>query len=214
MKRLANFDPVARVYRWAEYFSFGRTLQDARTSFLSRCTNRRSALVLGDGDGRFLAKLLAAAPQLHATAVDTSAGMLALLQTRCVFAGDRLRTVQASALDVQAPADTDLIATHFFLDCLDQSEVDRLVHTLAAAVEPGTFWVVSDFQVPERRVLRPLGRAYIRFLYFAFRVLTGLQVQKLPEIRKPLTQAGFNRTVYREHFFGLIYSELWEKRGT
>lgn len=210
-----SFDRVARVYRWSEYLALGTLLERTRFHLLPRLAACRHALVLGDGDGRFAARLLAQNPALDAVAVDTSAAMLSLLRERCSRtipnAATRLTTVQASALEANVPARTDLIATHFFLDCLTQQQVDALAHRIAAQVAPGTLWVISDFAVPQRAVLRALGAAYIRALYFAFRVLTGLRVTSLPDPQRSLTAAGFHRIERHERCAGLLYTELWQR---
>ena len=83
MSDAPNFDRVARVYRWAEYLSLGPLLQRTRTHFLPQLATSKRAFVLGDGDGRFLCKLLAQNKDLYATTVDSSAQMLALLRARC-----------------------------------------------------------------------------------------------------------------------------------
>jgi hypothetical protein len=54
-----NFDRIARPYRWLEYLTLGRSLERAREVFLPLLKDRRQALILGDGDGRFTARLLA-----------------------------------------------------------------------------------------------------------------------------------------------------------
>lgn len=203
-----NFDRVARVYRWAEYLALGPTLERTREFFLPRLSGCTSALALGDGDGRFLAALLHQNPRLQAVAVDTSAAMLTLLQKRC---GARVRTVQASALEVKPEPRTDLVVTHFFLDCFTQKEVDALVRGLAAQLQPGALWVVSDFGPPRVRWLRPFAAAYVRSLYLAFRILTGLQVTRLPDPQRALTVAGFLRLDRKEFLFGLLYTELWQR---
>ena len=77
-----NFNRIARPYRWLEYLTLGPALTRCRTHFLPQLAACRTALVLGDGDGRFLAGLLAANPDLRADAVDTSATMLQLLTRR------------------------------------------------------------------------------------------------------------------------------------
>ncbi len=46
------------------------------------CWSARRALVLGDGDGRFLRRLLDASPELHADYVDRSQKMLEITQRR------------------------------------------------------------------------------------------------------------------------------------
>jgi len=211
MRDQPNFDRVARIYRWAEYASLGPLLQRTRTYFLSQLSDRHNALVLGDGDGRFLARLMRQNPELLATAVDTSATMLQLLRQRC---GDapRLRTLQASALEVEIPCGVDLVVTHFFLDCLTQADVEALVQRVAAKTEPGTVWLLSDFEVPERPVVGPLSKLYIRGLYLAFGVLTGLRVRSLPDPQGALRRAGFTCIGRHERLRGLIYAEMWQRQ--
>ncbi len=54
----ANFNRLAPVYRWLEWFTFGPILWKCRCAYLVEMMNRRAALVIGDGDGRFTAQLL------------------------------------------------------------------------------------------------------------------------------------------------------------
>lgn len=215
----ANFDRVARLYRWAEYLALGPLLQRTRTHFLPQLPACANALILGDGDGRFLAQLLARQPHLHALAVDTSATMLHLLRRRCTPFASRLQTLQASALDLDLDAisypngaDPDLIVTHFFLDCLTQPEVDALTLRLATGLRPGALWLLSDFGPPHPRILQPLATFYIRTLYLAFRILTGLRVNRLPKPQSALQAASFKRIARHDRLHGLLYTELWRYR--
>ena len=206
-----NFNRVARIYRWMEYLVLGSLLCRTREHHLTDLKNAQHALVLGDGDGRFTAALLRSAPAVRVVAVDTSATMLSLLSRRCARQGHGLRVqvLERSALDHHAMAETDLIATHFFLDCLYQEEVDRLAKTLAAEVGEDCRWVISEFCVPRDGLARMAGRAYIRTLYVAFRLLTGLRPQHLPDHRSALRAAGWVRSSQHRRAGGLLISELW-----
>jgi ubiquinone/menaquinone biosynthesis C-methylase UbiE len=210
MSTRPNFNRVARIYRWAEYLTLGPILQRTRTYFLPQLADRRKALLFGDGDGRFLARLLEQNPALQATAVDISATMLHLLRQRCTSAASLLLTLHASALEINIPQATDLVVTHFFLDCLTQAEVDTLVQNVAANAASGTLWLVSDFQIPQHTFIRPIAAMYIRSLYLAFRILTGLRVQSLPNPQAALRLTGFTRIGHHETLFGLIYTEIWQ----
>ena len=81
LHRDPSFDLIAKPYRLLEYITFGSSLERCRIYFIPRLLDRKQALVLGDGDGRFLTALLAANPSLQADAVDTSSAMLAPPQT-------------------------------------------------------------------------------------------------------------------------------------
>ncbi len=173
-------------------------------------------MLLGDGDGRFAQELLRRAPRAHVTAVDTSRAMLRLLQRRCAGDGNdvRLRLIQGSALEAPSLphrdlATCDLVVTHFFLDCLAQGELETLAHRLAAELKPGSRWLVSDFGLPLSGPGRWLALACIRLLYLAFRLLTQLKVQHLPDPQIALRNAGFLRCRRWAPLGGFLYSELW-----
>jgi len=211
----ANFDRIARAYRWMEYLTFGRALERCRGCFLEQLANQRSALVLGDGDGRFAASLLAANPQLEADAVDSSSAMLRLLigrvQSAALDTGLRLRTHQGCALDFEFAEERryDLVATHFFLDCLTQPELHALCARIAPRLEPGALWVVSDFRIPDGAMRWP-ALALVRSLYFGFRVLTGLRTNELPDHMAALNAAGFVRVAQQYSLGGILTAEMWQ----
>lgn len=216
-KALADFDRVAHIYRWGEYLALGPLLQRTRTTLLSELAPATTALVLGDGDGRFTAALLRRRPDVRVLAVDCSRAMLALLERRCSFAANRLTLreadVRALAPVVASLPPPDLVATHFLLDCLTQAEVNQLAGKLAAVLPEHGQWLISEFAVPRRQPWRLLGALYVRTLYAAFRVLTGLHTQRLPEIGPALTAAGFERLHRTERLQGLLYSELWQRNS-
>ncbi len=211
--READFNRIARPYRWLEYVTLGRALERCRTHYLPLLRDRRHALVLGDGDGRFLAQLLAYNRQLQADAVDTSATMLRLLRQRSEAAtpdaGARLRIHHANALTFPPGGPYDLIVTHFFLDCLTQAELNTLVARVAAALAPGALWAVSDFRIPAG-VMRLPARTFVRGLYFAFRVLTGLRTIQLPDHATALAHAGLVRIARQDSLAGLLTTEVWQ----
>ena len=211
MSASPNFDRIARPYQMLEYLTLGRWLERTRLYFLPRLHPVRNALVLGDGDGRFLAELLAANPGLHATAIDTSATMLELLNKRCAPYDDRLRTLQIDALDFVPHGDAqyDLVVSHFFLDCLTEAQVSELVGHLAPALSSEALWLVSDFQVLTG-MMRVPASLVVRTLYLTFRVLTGLRVTRLPDHVASFAGAGFAPIERQQFLGGLLTTELWQ----
>lgn len=210
-----NFDRIARPYRWLEYLTLGRALERCRLHFLPRLADRNSALVLGDGDGRFLAALLAQNSALTADAVDISAAMLGLLRDCCERtapnAGLRLHTHRNDALGYLAapsPAIYDFVVTHFFLDCLTQTEVEALAAAVSARLAPGGIWLVSDFRIPPGIMQIP-AKMLVRSLYLAFRILTGLRANRLPDHAAALSRAGLCRIAQHCSLFGVLTTELW-----
>ncbi len=220
MKSNADFNLIARPYRWLEYLTLGRALERCRLHFIPRLLHQKKALVFGDGDGRFLAALMAANPSIHADAIDTSATMLHLLRRRCecsaLNATVRLQTHHADALAFTPIGRYDLVATHFFLDCLTQIELEALITRIIPSLSHDAFWVVSDFRVPSGPMRLP-SRVVIRILYFAFRILTGLRTTRLPDHAAPMSRAGLVLTAHHHSLAGLLTTELWQyqnKLGT
>jgi hypothetical protein len=209
-----NFNKLARAYRWMEWLTFGPCLALTRESFLDKLANSGRALILGDGDGRFTARLLRENPNIEIDAVDVSAAMLHALLRR---AGHDAGRVQAHLADVRnwqptAPAPGqayDLIATHFLLDCLTQADVQSLATRLRNAVTPSALWVVSEFAVPPGWFGRLIARPVVSSLYLAFGWLTGLTVRALPDHASALREAGFTLQEARSRLGGLLTGELW-----
>jgi SAM-dependent methyltransferase len=208
-----NFDHIARPYRWLEYLTLGRALERCRLHYLPSLLKRKRALILGDGDGRFLAQLLAKSPHLHADAIDTSATMLQLLRKRCEAlapnASTRLNTRQSDALTCPLDQPYDLIVTHFFLDCLTQPDLETLITRITPTLSPKALWLVSDFQIPSGPLRLP-AKILVRTLYLAFRILTGLRTTQLPDHATPLQHAGLTRIAHRYRLAGLLVTELWQ----
>jgi SAM-dependent methyltransferase len=211
--RTANFDGLAAVYRWMEYASFGPWLWRCRCAFLAEMVTCRRALVLGDGDGRFAARLLETNPGIEVDAVDASAAMLRALEGRAGAHGARLYTECADARAWRARgADYDLVATHFFLDCLTTEEVRALAATIRGVTSDGARWVISEFAVPQGWFGRLVARPMVATLYAAFGLMTGLRVRRLPDYGAALESVGFVLEKKRAWLGGLLVSEVWRRR--
>jgi SAM-dependent methyltransferase len=204
-----NFDHLARPYRWLEYLTFGPMLERCRFCRIPELTAARRALVLGDGDGRFLARLLAVNPALEADVVDQSPTMLRLLQARAAVGSDRIRIHQADALTFQpAGAAYDLVITHFFLDCFTTEQVRGLVKNLRPHLAPGALWIASEFAIPLGAAALP-SRMVVSSLYLSFRILTGLRTRALPEHAAVFRENGLKLLSLRTFLAGLLVSERW-----
>ncbi len=213
MKRASNFDRLARAYAFLEAITFGPFLHQARCAFLADLRSSRQALVLGDGDGRFTARLLSENSTVLVDAVDLSAAMLDRLQHNAGPHRDRILLHQADARLWQPDKCYDLIATHFFLDCLTTREVAELAQKLRRGALPGCRWILSDFAIPPGLFGRLVARPLISALYSAFRLLTDLRVTRLPDYQSALAHSGFVRTAQHRGLRGLLIAEIWTFRA-
>jgi ubiquinone/menaquinone biosynthesis C-methylase UbiE len=201
-----NADRIARLYRWIEYATFGNALQQRRTAFLADVADARRILVLGDGDGRFLEKLVKQNPRARVDYVDLSGRMLEFARLRA--GTDRVAYHQADALEITLPErGYDLIATHFFLDCLDEASAARLVERVTRAVCPHARWLISEF----RRTW--WSSSLLAGLYCFFRITTGLKTRRLIDHHPLLARRGFRIMRAESAWRGLLTSELWALEG-
>jgi tRNA (cmo5U34)-methyltransferase len=95
-------------------------------------------LDLGSGDGRLLALVKLARPQVHAVAIDFSEAMLGRLRAR--FAGDRTVDVVAHDLDASLPefgGSFDAIVSSFAIHHLAHSRKRSLYTEVFARLAPG-----------------------------------------------------------------------------
>lgn len=213
MRKAPNFNGLARSYAWMEKLTFGSSLARCRFAFLNDLRKSRNALVIGDGDGRFTARLLEENPAVLVDALDASPAMLRALVDNAGIRSSRVRVHVADARLWEPLVPTlDLIATHFFLDCLTTKQVASLAKRLRVSARPDAKWVVSEFAIPEGWFGWLVARPLVTALYLVFAVLTGLSVFRLPNHRKALKAAGFHLSKERTFLHGLLVSELWTVR--
>ncbi|MGH8095006.1 MAG: class I SAM-dependent methyltransferase [Chthoniobacterales bacterium] len=203
-----NFDRVARHYRWLETLVFGNQLQEARIAFLREIPRPRRVLVLGEGNGRFLAEFVRAHPTALVDCVEASARMIELARQRVNAA--QLHFIHANVQDTALkPGTHDLIVTHFFLDCFDEKALSTLIDRLACAATPAAYWLVADFCEPKCGWRRLHARFLIAFMYFFFRAAAGIEARRLVDYRPFLQAKGFilAREVLSPN--EMVRSELW-----
>jgi ubiquinone/menaquinone biosynthesis C-methylase UbiE len=206
---VTNFDRVARPYRWLEYLSFGPWLARCRRAHLAHLAQARHALVLGDGDGRFLERLLAVNPTLTADVVDSSLSMLRLLERRVRRSRPRIRVHHQDALAWSPTGSYDLIVSHFFLDCFFPTELEQLLDRVLPHATSGAQWVISEFAIPHNALAAYFAGRLIGLLYLVFGWLTGLRVRRLPDYDAALLRRGLILQHDRRSLGGLLCSEIW-----
>ena len=203
-----NFDRVAPHYHWLETLVFGSQLQKARTAFVRKIDPPRRVLLVGEGDGRFLARFVRAYPQATIDCLESSARMIGLARRR--LAPARVRFILEDVRSAKLPAGHyDLVVTHFVLDCFSERSLAEVVARLACAAAPGASWLLADFREPRAGWKRWHARFWLRLMYGFFRLTTGLEAAGLVDPSAFLSEAGFSLRSQRLSRFGMIKSEWW-----
>ena len=207
-----SFDRLARIYAALERLAFGRSLERARFAHLDALAAARRILVVGDGDGRCLARLLQVAPAASIHAIDTSRAMLHRAAAR-VPPADRQRVTfeRADVRFFQPRGSIDAVVTMFVIDCLTRDEAAAMIGTLAGALKAGGDWLWADFVEPPSGWRRLRARLWLRFLYWFFRVTTNLQVRDVPPAERLFDAAGLVPAAVLELQHGMVRSVRFRK---
>jgi ubiquinone/menaquinone biosynthesis C-methylase UbiE len=211
--RTPSFDGLASGYERLERSAFGGLLEAARFGLLEGLTGCRRVLLLGDGDGRLLARLLSLNPEVRIVSVDQSMAMIALAQSR-VSAADlpRVTWQQADALVADFGSEKlDAVVTAFFLDCFSTSIAETLMQKISAALTPSALWLQVDFGVPPTGWTRWQAQLWLKTMYAFFRWQTGITARALPELDKTFADLGWKVVQQRQYRQGFVTSRLYRR---
>ena len=90
--------------------------------------------------------------------------------------------------------DYDVVVSHFFLDCFDESGLSQLADRVSRHLAPNVRWVVADFREPRHGLMAPVFRVYLRQMFLFFRYTSGLQTRRLVDYSVFLSGLGFVRS--------------------
>jgi ubiquinone/menaquinone biosynthesis C-methylase UbiE len=210
-----SFDRIAPHYRWLEFVLAGEKLQRCRTVHLRRVVETHRALLVGEGNGRFLAACARQLPETHFTVLDASAAMLERARKNWERAGGepvRAAFIQGTLPDCALPEGRfDLIVTNFFFDCFTERELPAIIFALAAAAAPSARWLVSDFAVPPTGLPRWRALLVLKIAYAFFRRATGLSASEIVSPDRFLNAKGFRMKRRIDSDFGLLHADCWER---
>jgi ubiquinone/menaquinone biosynthesis C-methylase UbiE len=211
-----SFDAIAHWYRTLEWIAFGDDLQRCRIACLGEIAQPRRALIVGEGNGRFLCELLRQHPGVEVDCVDASQRMLQLarrrLERELPAQLEHVRFLQHDLTSWSPPEHHyDLLVTHFFLDCFAEVQLAAITRKLAQATADRACWLLADFCLPAKGVVRFRTRAWLAVMYRFFRLTAGIDARRLVDPTPFLREEGF--VLVRQHSLrkGMLKSEMWRR---
>jgi SAM-dependent methyltransferase len=204
-----SFDRLAPHYRWMEWLLAGDKLQRCRTTFLDTLPSVRHALLLGEGNGRFLREFLRKQSTMRVTCVDSSPCMLK--EARKTVRSDGRVTFVCCDVTGWEPlrSEFDLVVSNFFLDCFRPEQIELIAEKVAGALTDDARWLIADFCEPRRGWRKLRAQAILRAMYWFFRWATSLPARRLTAPDEILARHGFELQARRTFEWGLLHSELW-----
>ena len=207
-----SFDRLAPHYRWMEWLLAGGKLQRCRTTFLDCLPPVRHALLLGEGNGRFLHEFLRKHSTARVTCVDASPCMLKEAR-RKVHPDGRVTFVCCDVIEWEPPQGAfDLVVSNFFLDCFRPDQIELIVKKISAALTTNARWLIADFCEPHRGWRKWRARLILRTMYWFFRQATDLPANRLTAPDAILAHHGFELQARRTFEWGLLQSDFWVRQ--
>lgn len=210
-----SFDQLAPHYRWMEWLLAGNKLQRCRTACFDLIPAPKHALLLGEGNGRFLIALLRKYPGIRITCLDASAAMLDCARQRLRQTGLRSENVQWIHADIlkwqPGSQQFDLVVTNFFLDCFSSEQVEQIVQHLGRSAAPGARWLLADFCEPPSGGAKWRARLILSSMYCFFRVITRIPAKKLTAPDAALMRNGFRLRERKLSEWRLLHADLWTR---
>ena len=206
-----SFDTLAPHYRWMERALAGEKLQRCRTEFLPNIREPKRALLVGEGNGRFLTALLSRFPQTEVTCLDASEKMLSAAK-RAIKGHSSVKFIHADIFDWKFPeGNFDLIVTNFFLDCFTADQLQTVINKLANSAAVEATWLLSDFCEPPTGWKKWRARWILASMYLFFRLATKLPAANLTQPDPFLSAAGFQLIDRKFYDWGLLHADLWKR---
>ncbi|MCM8538240.1 MAG: class I SAM-dependent methyltransferase [Lentisphaeraceae bacterium] len=177
-KKQIDFSAIAPVYDLLGALFFGGKLHNSQLENLKNIPSKfKHILVIGGGTGKFLKELVASKQFEKLTYIDISPKMIDLAKSKVpdtknidFIVGDETTIPDHSF---------DLIVTHYFLDCFDQTEFEKIADLLLSQLCAGGYWSMVDFYIhPKSTWIR---KVFVRFLYKFFKLTCRLETKELPD---------------------------------
>lgn len=208
-----SFDTLAPHYRWMERVLAGEKLQRCRTHFLEKIPTPKRALLVGEGNGRFLGEFLRRFPTTQIVCVDASEKMLTAASASIASSNHPpVEFIHADILNWTPPANHfDLVVTNFFLDCFTADQLQTLVPSLANAATSNATWLVTDFCSASGGWKKLRTQSILASMYLFFRFATKLPARQLTAPDPYLRASGFNRMDRAFFDWELLHADLWRR---
>jgi ubiquinone/menaquinone biosynthesis C-methylase UbiE len=208
---LMSFDTLAPHYRWMERALAGGKLQRCRTEFLAKIPEPKRALLVGEGNGRFLSEFIHRFPKTKIVCLDASKKML-IEAKGAIGPSHSVEFVRADIFEWEVPAEKfDLIATNFFLDCFNRDQLEIVVSKLSEAAGLEGTWLLADFCEPPSGWTKWRARWILASMYLFFRFATKLPAKHLIAPDDLLREAGFELKERRFYDWGLLHADDWRR---
>jgi ubiquinone/menaquinone biosynthesis C-methylase UbiE len=208
-----NYDFVAPFYPILEKAAFGELLTEARLASVGAVVSGERVLMIGEGNGRFLAECLKEKRGGSITVVDSSEKMLSSLRTRIqkIETQTKVELVHADFREWSpVEAGFDVVVTHFFLEVFRPPSQRRFIEKITALSTMKATWMNVEF----RPVLQSRIHRLIDWLQYRFdRLLSGTEADRNYDCGPVIQEHGWEIREEQQFCGSSVCSRLLRRSG-
>ena len=210
-----GFDKLAPWYGILESLLFGPRLQQMRCAYLDQLADVGTVLLIGEGTGLFLERLLKVNPEATVAVVESSAEMIDRCRNRVPSEDCRRVTFHKSTLlEFESVQRFDALCTFFFWDCFEENQLRIMLPAISKFQKPESFWIDVDFFETSKDApgINLFHFLLMRMLYGFFGLATGIEARRVVEIEPIAGQNGFFVTESRKAENFPIRARIFRRR--
>lgn len=203
MKKLNNYNAVAKYYDFISQLVFGKKLIQAQSLFLDSIQAENQILIIGGGTGKILNAINTLGKRnLSVTFLDASQKMIDLAKKRN-YENLNVQFICERIEFFETKRPFDVIMTPFFFDNFEKDKIDFLFPAIAKLLNNGGLWMYTDFNLTYKK--RWIDSILVKIMYLFFKITSRIETQKLIDMQSYFS----NYQLIKEHR-GFICSRLYK----
>ena len=220
-----GYNKLAPYYNFLLYLSGGYLIK-AQRKLIPFIEETSKALLVGEGTGNFLSKLIASNKVKTIFCLDISEKMIQICQKKNkqsvsslggnkrvhYIIGDLFCLYPNNLLDANQHLNNkslfSLITTNFFLDQFKEHELEKIMQRLDMLLTPGGYWYFTDFTLPKNFFQKNL----VKGLYIFFQKVCNIEADKVPDYHRHFLERGYTISLSKKSLFG-VQTILYKKPG-
>ena len=200
----SNYNFIAPFYKLLSRIVFGKSLEKGSSHFFARIKKEDSVLIIGGGNGEILKPLFFICPVASISYCELSNKMIGLANKKNPFPKEQITFLEQDAFDLE-DFQYDWIVLPFFLDQFNEVKCVHLLKSIKENSKPSSKILFTDMNK------KGISRGLLSFMYFFFKMTTGLKNKELPDFDKVFLESGWE--MEEEELFGngRVVSRVYKK---
>ena len=205
-----NYEAIAPIYDSLKKLVFGDSLIKTELHFLKSANHIEHLLVIGCGSAKFIEELDMQKTE-KITLIDSSKKMCLLAKRRInrLDLEDKIKVQNVDFFKWHSNEKYSHISAAFFLDCLNDSQIDEVLNKMKKLVEKDGRLIVSDFA--RNTGDKAFYNVLIRSMYLFFNFCHCIQRTNTPDYQMAFSNTGWLIEEEYQHPDGKLFSQRLKK---